>query len=171
MRRPLNVLLVEDDPVTALSVSSSVQEADPSIKMAVCGSLHEAEGMLAQGGVNAVLLDLTLPDCSGVDGVRRIQARHPQVPVVVITAAEDETAGEAIRTGAQDFITKPIQSPKDLIRAVRHSVIRHEVRGLFRGIEREIDRGIESVSSVLEDMRRVSGSCPPVTGKADSDKG
>jgi DNA-binding NtrC family response regulator len=106
-----------------------------------------------------------------VDGVRRIQARHPQVPVVVITAAEDETAGEAIRTGAQDFITKPIQSPKDLIRAVRHSVIRHEVRGLFRGIEREIDRGIESVSSVLEDMRRVSGSCPPVTGKADSDKG
>ena len=71
---------------------------------------EEALRKLSMGNVNVVLLDLRLPSMPGMDVLRVIKAAYPRTAVIVVTAAGDaETAVQAMKTGAVDYITKPFE--------------------------------------------------------------
>ena len=80
--KAVNILLVEDDLARGLE-------------------------LLKKGNVEVLLLDLGLPDSSGVDTVKQAYKVEPDVPIVVLTGLDDEETGlKAIKAGADDYLTK-----------------------------------------------------------------
>src|SRR6476469_2960922 len=90
----LRILLVEDDDGDARLVSDDLSERLPGIQLIRCGTL--AEALAHQGeSVDCVLLDLGLPDTTGVDAVAALRARMAPAPLVVLTGLDDEATGIA----------------------------------------------------------------------------
>jgi DNA-binding NarL/FixJ family response regulator len=87
-------------------------EAGP-LELIEAGSLGEAEARLdADPEIELLLLDLELPDASGIDGLRRVRGARPDLPVVVISAHEDaELARTVLAAGAVGFIPKSSSRP------------------------------------------------------------
>jgi len=119
----VRVLLVEDDPGDAFLVRELLAEADAPIELATAASMAEARPRLR--GVDCVLLDLGLPDASGLNGLRQLLQHAAGVAVCVLTGLEDEHLGiAAVAEGAQDYLVKGTVDGLSLNRAVRYAVER-----------------------------------------------
>ena len=100
------VLVVDDDSLSREFLTEAVRSFGFTAESA--GSGHEALERLRRGGVDLVLTDMRMPGMDGVELVGNVSRDHPDVPVVLVTAhGTVETAVEAMRLGAQDFIMKP----------------------------------------------------------------
>ena len=94
----LRVLLVEDNDGDAFLVQELLDEAVGQVELLRARTLAEAEPEVAR--VDCVLLDLGLPDASGLDGLRRLAARADGVALLVLTGLADEHRGaEAVAAG------------------------------------------------------------------------
>jgi serine phosphatase RsbU (regulator of sigma subunit) len=121
---PRRVLLVEDDDGDALIVEDLLIDAWPSLVIDRVRRVHDAEDAIGPQ-IDCVLLDLGLPDASGLDAVRRVRAIDSEMPVVVLTGDADELRGvRALAAGAQDYLVKGAINGVGLSRAIRHSVQR-----------------------------------------------
>ncbi|MFY0581260.1 sigma-54-dependent transcriptional regulator [Cystobacter fuscus] len=102
------------------------------------GSADEAFALLESEDFDTVLTDLRMPGMDGIALCERIALNRPDIPVVVVTAFGSlETAVAAIRAGAYDFVTKPVDLDAlalVLERAVQHRALREEVRRLRRAL-------------------------------------
>lgn len=128
------LLIVEDDVVLQLSLSAMLRRVGYDILSA--GSVAEARVQLLQERPVVLLLDLGLPDGSGFDILSQLKAA-PDSPLVIVTTASDSitTAIEALRLGAFDYLTKPINY--DLLRnALGRAVEHYRLRQSSREIER-----------------------------------
>jgi serine phosphatase RsbU (regulator of sigma subunit) len=125
------VLLIEDDDGDALLVAEQLLEAAASVTMHRVRSLGEAKPMLP--GVACVLLDLGLPDTTGLDGLRWLRQHVPDVAVVVLTGLADEHRGEqAVAAGAQDYLVKGQVDGRLLARVIRYAVERRRSEEIQR---------------------------------------
>jgi serine phosphatase RsbU (regulator of sigma subunit) len=121
---PITVLLVEDDEGDALIVREELADAALPVQITWARSIAEAEEHLP-GDVACVLLDLGLPDASGLEGLRRLRDRAPDVAVLVLTGHDDEHRGiEALGTGAQDYLVKGAAAGPLLARSIRYAIER-----------------------------------------------
>lgn len=99
-----------------------------SFGLECAGRLSTGLEHLAGGGIDLVLLDLSLPDSRGIDTLRRVRAQAPEVPIVVLTGLDDEVlAIEAVQTGAQDYLVKGQIDKNLLTRAIRYAIERHRL--------------------------------------------
>jgi two-component system response regulator HydG len=100
------ILIVDDEP-TALSVCSEVA-VRAGLRVHTAGTTERALEILEQFPVEIVLTDLRVPEIGGLELLHRIRASYPQIPVVVLTQyGSIETAVEATRAGAADYVSKP----------------------------------------------------------------
>jgi DNA-binding NtrC family response regulator len=135
---PRRVLIVDDDPnmCKMLEVSLRAQGFESSWHT----SAEAAFAALPTGAFDAVLTDLNLPGMNGVELCERIVANRPDLPVVVVTAFGSlETAVAALRAGAYDFVTKPVEMDMlafALQRAAKHHSLQQEVKRLSELVER-----------------------------------
>jgi len=119
----LRVLLVEDDPGDAYLVGELLDEAEAPVELRTVASLGEALATLDR--IDCVLLDLDLPDASGLDGLRQLQRSGSGVAVCVLTGLADEHLGiAAVAEGAQDYLVKGKVDGILLSRAIRYAVER-----------------------------------------------
>ena len=119
-----SILLIEDNPGDAEFITELLAEAGVG-SVLHAGSLETAAAHLATSSVAAVLLDLHLPDGSGVDCVRAVRGRAAEVPVVVLTGVDDESlARSCLAAGAQDYLPKGDLRTPALRRAIAHAVAR-----------------------------------------------
>ncbi|MEU7427524.1 fused response regulator/phosphatase [Streptomyces sp. NPDC040750] len=120
------ILLVEDDDGDALLVEELLYDTDLPHTLARCRTAAEARRALASDPVDCVLLDLHLPDASGLETVQAIQAdTHPAI--IVLTGLDEPRAGvEALAAGAQDYLVKGKVEPDLMQRAVRYAVERKQ---------------------------------------------
>lgn len=117
------MLLVEDDDGDALLVRELLDEVAAPVVLTWVRSLAEAEPLLAR--TDCVLLDLGLSDASGLDGLRRVQARAPGVAVLVLTGYTDEQQGVvAVGAGAQDYLVKGQVDGTLLARVIQYAIER-----------------------------------------------
>ena len=162
---PMQVLLVDDSPEDADLVREALALAPPgTFDLRHVTSLEDGMASLGEHTPDIVLLDLSLPDAVGIDAVRRVHAASCGVPIVVLTGLSDDVAApEAVREGAQDFITKhDLLLPGLLVRSMRYAIERHallrEIYELNRGLERRVGERtaeLESFSySVSHDLRQ-----------------
>lgn len=109
----ISVLVIDQDAAQhsliehALATASGHVGEHVRFEVSYAGSLTEGLDLLAMGGIDAVLLDLTLPDCTGLDTLIRLREEHQGVPIVVLTDIDDEQlALQAVASGAQDYLLK-----------------------------------------------------------------
>jgi serine phosphatase RsbU (regulator of sigma subunit) len=119
----IRVLLVEDDPGDAFLVRELLAEADAPFDVQIAQTMREARPQFRD--VHCVLLDLGLPDASGLDGLRQVLQHSAGAAVCVLTGLEDEHLGiAAVAEGAQDYLVKGSVDGAGLSRAVRYAVER-----------------------------------------------
>jgi signal transduction histidine kinase len=129
---PLELLLVEDNPGDARLIETYLEKADMTFLPREIEYRHETtlgDGLDALDAeqFDLLLLDLGLPECSGLETLDRTLGRHDDVPVVVLTGLQDrEVAVEAIQQGAQDFLNKDKIDQEVLTRAIRYAIERKE---------------------------------------------
>ena len=139
--RGQRVLLVEDNPDHAEMIRTMLRVARPPWVVEHAGSLAAASERLAAGGFDVVLLDLGLPDSGGVETATAVTSAFPSLPVVVLSAlGDDQTAVEAVRRGAQDFLVKGRVDRDVVVRALRHAVERKHAERALRESETERER-------------------------------
>jgi DNA-binding response OmpR family regulator len=101
-----SVLLIEDDTGDAFLVRELMADVDPSLAIEWVHSLKEAKGVLP-GAFDCILIDLGLPDASGLDGLVSVLQVAPDLPVIVLTGLAQEDSGvKALAIGAQDYLIK-----------------------------------------------------------------
>jgi DNA-binding NtrC family response regulator len=102
-----SLLIVDDEPAVRFGISKYLEGEGFSIKEAAC--LEEARSVLAGQTFGAILLDVRLPDGDGLDFLKEIRRQDATVPVVMITGhGSIAMAVEAMREGADHFLTKPV---------------------------------------------------------------
>ncbi|VBA52833.1 PP2C family protein-serine/threonine phosphatase [Mycobacterium attenuatum] len=121
----LSLLLIEDDRADAVLVENLIADAVAEIEVRWAPSMAAAEHELDAGRPDCVLLDLNLPDASGMDALDRIANRDATVPIVVLTGLSDEYFGAtAVAAGAQDYLVKGRVEPEMLRRALLYAIER-----------------------------------------------
>ncbi|MEX0967328.1 MAG: PAS domain S-box protein [Bacteroidia bacterium] len=128
MNNLLRILLVEDNPADAGLIGEKLRTNGlTKYNISTVPRLAEAISFLAGNVVDAILLDLSLPDYTGLSGLQHLQQKYSAAPVIVLTACEDEQlALLAIQAGAQDYLYKDELSPQLLHRAIHYSIERHK---------------------------------------------
>ena len=133
----VRVLLIEDDHVEAELISrelSRVPQDQISIEHVRC--LADAIGRLTVESYDLVLLDLGLPDGSGLGNLHQVKSAAPNLPVVILTNREDELgAVDSLAQGAQDYLIKRHITAELLRRSVRYAVARHHAEASLRTSE------------------------------------
>ncbi len=126
------VLVVDDERDTCELLEMAL--ARQGMQVTTCTTAADALEKVTTRDFDVVLTDLTMPDMSGLELCERIIALRPDVPVVLITGYGSlETAMGAIRAGAYDFVTKPIESKTlgvVVSRAVQHRRLREQIKQL-----------------------------------------
>jgi DNA-binding NtrC family response regulator len=116
------ILIVDDDEVVRLSYLRSLQGTSCSVEAA--GSGEEALQTLEQSPVDVVLLDMRMPGQDGLSVLRTIKQKWPESEVVIITGYPTvDSAKEAVRLGAYDYLAKPI-GPQDVINVTDSAITR-----------------------------------------------
>ncbi|OGI42049.1 MAG: sigma-54-dependent Fis family transcriptional regulator, partial [Candidatus Muproteobacteria bacterium RBG_16_64_11] len=114
------ILIVDDEPDIRELLELTLGRMN--IETRAAENIDEAHHLLRQFTFDLCLTDMRLPDGNGIDLVRHIQEKHPQLPVAVITAHGNmETAITALKAGAFDFVSKPLDV-NDLRNIVRSAL-------------------------------------------------
>lgn len=125
-QKPIKVLLIEDDFEDADFLRELLAaETDPSFEVEHVERLESGLKRLTQGGIDVVLLDLSLPDAQGLETTTKVHGKAPQVPIVVLTGLDDDTLSlEIVRRGAQDYLVKGRVDGMGLSRVMRYAMER-----------------------------------------------
>jgi signal transduction histidine kinase/DNA-binding NarL/FixJ family response regulator len=130
---PLVVLLVEDNrpdaELIALRLGSVTDPANTTpVRLLLAETLAAASATLRREIVDVIILDLSLPDSSGLEALHRVRAEAPGVPVIALTGREDHAmALEALRAGAQDYVVKPPPRSPGLRRILQYACERQRL--------------------------------------------
>ncbi len=135
-QRPVKILLVESDREYLDDLRerlSAVRQGELDIEWT--GELSAALARLTQGGIDAILLDLDLPDSTGMVTFERTYAFAPDVPIIVLTdEADEKVANATVQGGAQDYLVKEDVKASVLARSVRHAIERYGLLSALRSL-------------------------------------
>ena len=171
------ILFVDDQPSARMMFERIVE--DHPFEPLVAASVVEAEELLERNAVEVIVTDLRMPKIDGIEGLKRFRRHDPEVPIILVTAfGTVETAVEAMKAGAFDYIRKPFEPSELLIvieRALRHRGLVRENRRLRselsgRGEPSFICRAPE-MRAVLELIDRAAPTDYPVLIEGESGVG
>lgn len=157
---PRPVMIVDDEASILLAIETTLHLAGLNNTI-TCGDSRRVMGILAGTPIEAMLLDLNMPNVDGhrlLDDVRR---EYPGVPVIIVTGAVDvDTAVRCIKAGAFDYIVKPVEGDR-LITAVNRAVsfqeLRRENRSLRRHMLHEHLENPKAFSSIITGNSKMLG--------------
>jgi DNA-binding NarL/FixJ family response regulator len=141
----IRFLIVDDHPLFREALQSAVHAAYPDAAITEATSITEAVGILDQGDdFDLALLDLTMPDTQGFEGLLQVRTRYPRLPVVIVSGLENPTVvREALAYGIAGFI------PKSSRKAVLAEAIRDIINGAIW-----VPRDMRASASVKVDPAR-----------------
>jgi len=123
---PVRILLVEDSPADIEVVRRSLEPDRQSYSLETVDRVGASLTLLDEGRIDLILLDLGLPDSTGLASFHRLQAQAPDVPIIILTGENDlRVAREAVRKGAQDYLVKDQLEGNLLLHAVHYAAERH----------------------------------------------
>ena len=129
MEENLRILLVEDNPSEAYLLRESIAQVQHAPEIIHVERLCQALEQLKQSPVDAILLDLALPDSEGLATLERVNAVADHLPIIVLTGLEDEAVAiEAVRKGAQDYLLKGQTGARQLVQMIYHAVERKRLQ-------------------------------------------
>jgi DNA-binding NtrC family response regulator len=160
------ILIVDDDASLCQLVQDGLGHEGFDVHAVT--SPADALTQVANANLDAVLVDINMPQMNGLDLTRRILDSRPDLPVVVITAFGSlETAIAAIRAGAYDFVTKPFEIEQLAVtadRACQNRQLREEVRRL-----REVVAAPPPFSDIIGESSEIKRMCALIDAAAQTD--
>ena len=159
------ILVVDDDPLTRSFLIDAL--ALQAFEVVSAGDAGTALQQVSAEVPEVVILDLRLPGLDGMGALRRLKEIAPQLPVVILTGYGDvPSAVEAMRLGAYDFLTKPVEAEKILIvvrRALEHQALGTELKALRNKLgQRDALRWLmgrgQDIQQVIQQIRQVANS-------------
>jgi diguanylate cyclase (GGDEF) domain len=125
----LSVLVVEDNPGDYdLVVEYLSAVGNTNYQFQHCTSVQEVSAILKDSRVDVILLDLSLPDSSGIDTVSNMRGINVDLPIIVLTGTDNDELGEqAIQQGAQEYLNKNEVSGRMLARIIRYAIKRKKM--------------------------------------------
>lgn len=146
----ITLLLIEDNPADAKLFQKMLAASATNNFVVECENrLSAGIDRLAQGGIDLVLLDLSLPDGQGFDTFRKIHSVSSDVPVILLTGLDDEAVAlEAVKAGAQDYLIKGQVSSSWLTRAILYAIERNQAEEKIKHLNRELEKGIHELASL-----------------------
>ncbi len=156
------ILVVDDEPHLRRSLMLILQRA--GYQVTVAGSAREARHFLQAGPFDLIFLDLKMPEVDGLTFLAEIREQYPDLPVLILTAhATLESAMEAVRQGARDYLLKPIMPNVILARVAK--VLETQARPRR---QREITSQIDHL---VDELKRLDGTAPHSGGAEHADHG
>ncbi len=157
------ILVVDDDPIICELLSAELGAEGYGVSTVESG--EAALEVLEQEPFSLVMLDLYLPGIHGMEVLREIRGSHPGVDVILMTGhVTTETAIEALRLGAQDYLNKPLDNLESVMHVIRKTM---EKRDLQRENERlvlelraknvELASTVKRLTSLMDAGRAMSG--------------
>lgn len=152
------VLIVDDEEIARSFVSEALQDAE--YETVEAGDLAQAHQAVDSGKADIILLDVVLPDGSGLSLMDRLALENPSPPVILMTAfGEVDTAVEAMKKGATDFLQKPLDLDQ-LLQAVEKAreivVMRRELDLLRRASVDQVDMVVGDTPRMKQIMAEAS---------------
>lgn len=145
------VLIVDDEPASRRLLEVRLRPLECDVAIAVNG--EEALSAIRKDDPDLILLDLQMPKMGGIEVLRTLRAEGIVVPTIVITAhGSIETAVEAMKEGAQDFITKPIDA-KHFDIVVRKALEREGLKRELELFSEDADRRYRLIIGKSEKMK------------------
>jgi two-component system, NtrC family, response regulator AtoC len=171
-------ILFVDDQKSARSLFVRILDKE-KFESRAAESVVEAEALLNEHGADVVVTDLRMPGIDGLEGLQRFHKIDPDLPVVLITAfGSVETAVEAMKLGAFDYVRKPFE-PSELIivieRALQHRRLVKENAELRSQVAKQFQSDIvcesPAMQSIMALVARVAPSDYPVLIQGESGTG
>ena len=167
MTSPIRALVVDDEAGMRKSLAIMLRREGYAVAEATGGK--EALEHLEREVFDLVIADLNMEDLSGLDVLRHVKQMSPDVEVILMTGyGTIESAVEAMKLGAFDFITKPFQSEEILLR-VRNAADKRRLRQEVHLLRAEVQSAssLERIVGVSEPVRRLLANLPRI-GQTDS---
>jgi len=131
--RSLRILLVEDNPGDVLIINELLKASGIDFSLMHVSSLKETLMLCVENEFDVILLDLGLPDSTGVETLKKIQVFKMKSPVVVMTGLDDEDAAlESLREGAQDYLVKSRLTSDNILRGIKYGIERMKIQELLK---------------------------------------
>ncbi|MDB4942625.1 MAG: Response regulator of zinc sigma-54-dependent two-component system [Labilithrix sp.] len=176
---PLDILVVDDDQATRLSLTYALTDAGHKVTEAVDG--EEAIAVIAESIFDVAILDIRLPKVDGLAIFRRIRQKSPSTSVILMTAfATVSDAVATLREGAYDYVTKPFDPEEFSLRVIghiaEHRALRHELEEARRAVASR-DAGSPIIGhtppmrQLVERINTVAQSDAPVLIRGESGTG
>lgn len=147
-------LMAEDCPSDAALITEMLHQAFGDTYSVVCvDRFTKIVEALESGTFEVLILDMGLPDQSGIANIKEVRSRYPNLPIVVLTGHEGmETAVDALQTGAQDYLTKNNVSPEILARSLHYAKERKQIElKLKNALEDSAYRNVQLEAMVRHD--------------------
>ncbi len=153
----VKILLVEDSPSDADVLQETLQQAGlDRFELTWVERLDDALARLSQEAFDVLLLDLSLPDSTGAETFQRARRAAPEMPIVVLTGASDETIGlEAVRYGVQDYLVKGQTDRRQIARTIRYAIERQGAETALRQARDELERRVLERTAALANANAV----------------
>ena len=179
MQASSHILVIDDEPVLRQIFSRVLEEAGYSVETAA--GAEEAVAMLSQGDFDVALCDIKMPDGDGIGVLRRTRASGIDTVFIMVTAiAAMETAVEALRAGAFDYMIKPVRNEELLYRLARIESmrgLRDENQALRKAVGEKTAPLFRFQSPAMQSVERLAEKVAPtnstvlIVGESGTGKG
>ncbi len=159
------ILIIEDEATLASSLKRVFQKEWYEVTTAA--NAEDGLSLLEEGFYDLVISDIVLPGMSGIEFLKRLHERQPEIAVIIITAyGSMETAVEALRAGAYDYVVKPVlhEEIKQIIRnALKQNALKTENIFLKKQIEKEYDfsniiGSSPAIQKIMNEIKKVANA-------------
>jgi len=155
--KPIRLLLIEDNPGDARLMELMLRgPAQDSFQLECVDRLASGFQRLANGDVDLVLLDLSLPDSHGPETFTKLHAHAPRVPIIVLSGLDDEeVAIKTVQEGAQDYLVKGHVDKHLLVRAIRYAIERKRSQEQLAQYAEELRKKNQQMEADLDMAREI----------------
>ena len=149
------ILIIDDEKNIREGLSAALELEGYSVRLAADG--REGLALIERGDIDLVITDLRMPGISGEEVLARVRGESPGIPVIVLTGhGSIDTAVDAMRNGAYDFLTKPLSLDR-LTLIVKRALAGRELEIRHSSLQQELDAktSFESIIGKSAEMQRI----------------
>ncbi len=171
-KKTISVLIIEDNPGDARLIKEMLKESTQyNINLIEHGTLSKGLEELIKNEIEVILLDLNLPDCSGLNTISIIHEKVKNIPIIILTGRDDELlAIQSLKLGIQDYLVKgkidPILLERSIMYAIERQKVKQELELSKKEIQEECQRTnfykdifIHDMSNILQGILSVAQLC------------
>lgn len=147
----IHVLIVEDNEEHAQLLQKLLGTSEhPRFRVSIVHTVADALVSLQSGGIEMVLLDLSLPDCQGISTFRTVSEAAPKLPIVILSGISDVTVAiEVVQHGAQDYLVKGHVDNHLLLRSIQYAIERKRAEIALREARDELEARVQERTAEL----------------------